>query len=210
MALASRRGGNRFSASIWPGFVDVMTALILVLFFVLSIFMIVQFVLRETITGKDRELDALSVQVANLADALGLARSEADTQEALVATLTDQRAAAEGRIVEFEEQVAGLLARNQQLTGTLATAEAARDAAAAESAERLTACAGAGTRARAGAQRGERRTGGRPAGRRPGRGARGAGGVPAERSRGPARRGRRNRRRARRRRSGAARRRRRG
>ncbi len=79
MALASRRGGNRFASSIWPGFVDVMTALILVLFFVLSIFMIVQFVLRETITGKDRELDALSVQVANLADALGLARSEADT-----------------------------------------------------------------------------------------------------------------------------------
>ena len=42
-----RRGQHRFSAIVWPGFVDVMTALVLVLFFVLSIFMIVQFVLRE-------------------------------------------------------------------------------------------------------------------------------------------------------------------
>ena len=57
-----------------------MTAMILVLFFVLSIFMIVQFVLRDTITGQSQQLDQLSVQVANLADALGLERSRADTQ----------------------------------------------------------------------------------------------------------------------------------
>lgn len=138
MALASRRG-NRFGQLIWPGFVDVMTALILVLFFVLSIFMIVQFVLRDTITGKDRQLDELSLQVANLADALGLARSEADTQAALVATLSDARAAAEADAADFEAQVAALLARNSDLQGSLGAAEAARDAAAAESAERLTA-----------------------------------------------------------------------
>ena len=39
MAL-SRRNGKRFEANIWPGFVDAMTALLLVLVFVLSIFMI--------------------------------------------------------------------------------------------------------------------------------------------------------------------------
>ena len=80
----SRRGSARFSSQIWPGFVDAMTAMILVLFFVLSIFMIVQFVLRDTITGQSQQLDELSVQVANLADALGLERSRADTQAALV------------------------------------------------------------------------------------------------------------------------------
>ena len=91
MAL-SRRGAGRFSAQIWPGFVDAMTALILVLFFVLSIFMIVQFVLRETVTGQGEQLDELSVQVANLADALGLERSRADRQAALVTTLTGEKA----------------------------------------------------------------------------------------------------------------------
>jgi chemotaxis protein MotB len=139
VALASRRGSNRFAASIWPGFVDVMTALILVLFFVLSIFMIVQFVLRDTISGQGRELDALSLQVANLADALGLARSEADVREALVATLTEERTAAEARIADVEAQVASLVARNLELSGTLAETEAARAALESESAERLSA-----------------------------------------------------------------------
>ncbi|NCZ66738.1 MAG: hypothetical protein EBY64_10090 [Rhodobacteraceae bacterium] len=47
MAL-SRRTGQRFQGSIWPGFVDAMTGLLLVLMFVLTIFMVIQFVLRET------------------------------------------------------------------------------------------------------------------------------------------------------------------
>jgi len=49
----SRRAVNRMSGNIWPGFVDAMTALLLVLMFVLTIFMIVQFMLRETITGQE-------------------------------------------------------------------------------------------------------------------------------------------------------------
>ncbi|MDO9527442.1 MAG: peptidoglycan-binding protein, partial [Gemmobacter sp.] len=65
MAL-SRRGGSRMDASIWPGFVDAMTALLLVLMFVLTIFMIVQSVLRETITTQDGQLDELTAQVAGL------------------------------------------------------------------------------------------------------------------------------------------------
>ena len=118
MAL-SRRATGRFANSIWPGFVDAMTALILVLFFVLSIFMIVQFVLRDTISGQGRELDELSLQVANLADALGLARSRADRQEALVATVSAERDAAQAEVAEFEAQVASLLARNTSLSDEL-------------------------------------------------------------------------------------------
>ncbi len=118
MAL-SRRASGRFSNTIWPGFVDAMTALILVLFFVLSIFMIVQFVLRDTITGQTRELGEMSLQVANLADALGLERTRADTQENLVATLTTERDAAEEEIRSYESRVASLLERNASLAGTL-------------------------------------------------------------------------------------------
>ena len=77
MAL-SRRSSQRMNGSIWPGFVDAMTALLLVLMFVLSIFMIVQSVLRETIDSQDHELDSLTAQIAGLADALGLERNRAD------------------------------------------------------------------------------------------------------------------------------------
>ncbi len=59
----SRRTGQRFQASIWPGFVDAMTGLLLVLMFVLTIFMVIQFVLRETISGQETELNTLSLKL---------------------------------------------------------------------------------------------------------------------------------------------------
>ncbi len=141
MAL-TRRSVQRMSGSIWPGFVDAMTALLLVLMFVLTIFMIVQFILRETISGQAHELDELSSQVAGLADALGLersraaelegelgslnatladARAQAETQAALIAQLTAQTEAQAGelaaqsaKITSFEAQVATLLAERDQ------------------------------------------------------------------------------------------------
>jgi chemotaxis protein MotB len=155
MAL-SRRTGTRFQASIWPGFVDAMTGLLLVLMFVLTIFMVVQFVLRETITGQASKLDELSAEVAALAQALGLeqdrnatltervgeltmtlgdARAREQQQAALIAQLQSQTAqqaealnTAQSRIASFEEQVAGLLAERDSALGQVAELEGERDA----------------------------------------------------------------------------------
>ena len=120
MAL-SRRTGSRFQASIWPGFVDAMTGLLLVLMFVLTIFMVVQYVLRETISGQESELDALAGEVAALAQALGLeeqrgnrldarlsamsatldeAQDQVSQQAALIASLTEQRDAQASEMVK--------------------------------------------------------------------------------------------------------------
>ena len=65
MALL-RRSGSRFTTNIWPGFVDAMTALLLVLMFVLSIFMVIQSVFREKITGQETELSKLENEVLSL------------------------------------------------------------------------------------------------------------------------------------------------
>ena len=141
MAL-SRRTGQRFQGSIWPGFVDAMTGLLLVLMFVLTIFMVIQFVLRETIAGQKTELTTLGVEIAAIADALGLEKqrvkslegelgeltatlastqNEVETQSNLIARLTRERDAqtaaleqATSQITAFEAQVAGLLALQQQ------------------------------------------------------------------------------------------------
>ena len=100
MAL-SRRTGVRFQASIWPGFVDAMTGLLLVLMFVLTIFMVMQFVLQETIKGqgtaldelnlditqKDDQLSDLSGQIIALGEALGLERATAADLRKQVAVL---------------------------------------------------------------------------------------------------------------------------
>ena len=130
MAL-SRRTGQRFQANIWPGFVDAMTGLLLVLMFVLTIFMVVQFVLRETITGQESEMNQLNAEIAKLAQALGLeqrktsglearvgelgvtleaARTRAGEQAALIATLRAQTQAQDEALSAAEAQVASLLA----------------------------------------------------------------------------------------------------
>jgi len=147
--MALKRSGQRFEASIWPGFVDAMTALLLILFFVLSIFMIVQFALRETISGQENELDSLSVQLSDLADALGLEKSRAATLEnnliqthqslstaeeriasqlSTILELTDQTVAQENQIVAFEAQIAGLLVDKSDLETTNAEVVSQKEA----------------------------------------------------------------------------------
>ena len=123
MAL-SRRSGARLQANVWPGFVDAMTALLLVLTFVLTIFMVVQFVLRDTIDSQGSALDELTGEVLQLTSALGLerdrssalgadldaARDEADRQASLVDALNRRVEAGESAIRSFEAQVASLIA----------------------------------------------------------------------------------------------------
>ncbi|KIN73727.1 peptidoglycan -binding protein [Sulfitobacter guttiformis] len=147
MAL-SRRTGARFQASIWPGFVDAMTGLLLVLMFVLTIFMVVQFVLTEQISGQETELDTLSSEVAALAQALGLeqrtnsdlearvgalrsslgdAQTQAAQQASRIAALQSERDeqdtalnAAQTRLTSFEAQVAALIADRDTAQGQVA------------------------------------------------------------------------------------------
>ncbi|MBM05634.1 MAG: flagellar motor protein [Oceanibulbus sp.] len=151
MAL-SRRSGTRFQGSIWPGFVDAMTGLLLVLMFVLTIFMVVQFVLTERISGQESELNELAGEVAALAQALGVeerttarlearlgalnaslndAQDEVSRQEAVIAGLTTQREeqdaalrAAEAQITGFEARVAALLASQATDQARIGTLEA--------------------------------------------------------------------------------------
>lgn len=109
MGLSRRRD----SSMIWPGFVDAVTTLLMVMMFVLTIFTVMQSVLRETITTQGNELAELNAQVAQLADALGLERARADE---LQAGLSDAR----GKIADFETQVRGLLAERDAALGDVA------------------------------------------------------------------------------------------
>ena len=144
-----------------------MTALLLVLMFVLSIFMIVQSMLRDTITGQENELSQLNAELSALAEALGLeqqrtfqleteigtlsgtleqARVAAEQQAALIATLSqtiDDQAqslsAAAARITDFEAQVATLLAERDAARDEGALLRADLDALEAEKTELLSA-----------------------------------------------------------------------
>jgi chemotaxis protein MotB len=62
------------SVNAWPGFVDMLTSLILAIIFVLLVFTVAQFTLSVTLSGRDEALRRLNQQIQELADMLNLER----------------------------------------------------------------------------------------------------------------------------------------
>ncbi len=91
MAALSRR--NQHRTDIWPGFVDALATLLMVIIFLLMIFVIAQFFLSEALTGRDQALDRLRGQVTELADLLNLERKANETLRTNYAQLSDELSA---------------------------------------------------------------------------------------------------------------------
>ena len=72
MRLARRR--REGPIDYWPGFVDALSTLVLVIVFLLSVFMLAQFFLSKEISGKDNALERLQKQIAQLSQLLDLER----------------------------------------------------------------------------------------------------------------------------------------
>ena len=99
MAGLSRR--NQHQTNIWPGFVDALASLLMVIIFLLMIFVIAQFFLGEALTGRDQALDRLRGQVTELADLLNLEREANETLRTDFSTLSDELSAS---VLQRDEQ----------------------------------------------------------------------------------------------------------
>ena len=73
MYTRGRRG--RRSINIWPGFVDALATLLLVVIFVLMVFMIAQYFLSVALSGSNEALTRLEREINDLAELLSLERS---------------------------------------------------------------------------------------------------------------------------------------
>lgn len=130
MTRARRRSG---SADYWPGFVDAMATLLLVMTFLLSLFMVVQFFVIQESSGKDTALQRLNKQIAQLTELLALERSSSNALEdnitSLSATLENEKSEsarlkgllglAGGKTSDAERRAAGLsgeIAEHQKLS----------------------------------------------------------------------------------------------
>jgi chemotaxis protein MotB len=85
MALSRARRDR--GVDYWPGFVDALSTLILGIIFLLTVFVVVQFVLSQEVTGKDTALSRLSARIAQLTDLLGLEQTSKTTLEEQIAQL---------------------------------------------------------------------------------------------------------------------------
>lgn len=123
MSLArGRRRDTRID--YWPGFVDAMATLLLVIIFLLSVFMLSQFFLTREITGKDTALSRLNSQIAELTELLALERAGKREVEDQVGTLRSSLTAVEGekgRLQGLLEQQAGAASSSSGAVETLGT-----------------------------------------------------------------------------------------
>src|SRR5271155_4135588 len=134
MPLANRRT-RRPSIDIWPGFVDALAQLLMVVIFILLVFTAGQFFLTNALSGRDKALKELQQQVSELSDLLALERRANEDLRASAASLATQLKAAVAERDTLKTQLGG---RAEQAETALA-AEQQKSAAARAQVEQLTA-----------------------------------------------------------------------
>ncbi len=86
--MALTRGRRYEAMNYWPGFVDALSTMLLVIIFLLSVFMLAQFFLSREVTGKDEVLVRLNRQIEELTNLLALERTQKSVDETKISTLT--------------------------------------------------------------------------------------------------------------------------
>lgn len=121
MAASSRSRRSQVT-NYWPGFVDALSSLLLVIIFLLSLFMLTQFFLGQEIQGKDTAMSRLNSQIAELTELLQLERtnntdltSDLSTLQATLGTMSAERDSLAAQVAGFgageggkEAQIAAL------------------------------------------------------------------------------------------------------
>jgi len=93
MALARNR---RPGMDYWPGFVDALSTLLLAIMFLLTVFVLAQFLLSREISGRDEVLNRLNGQINELTQMLSLERSGKQDLEDALANLRASLVESEG------------------------------------------------------------------------------------------------------------------
>ena len=136
MALARIGNARRVENFTWPGFVDALATLLMVIIFVLMVFVLIQVNLTYRISGQDATLGEMRQQLASLGELLNIERRASADLAANLAQITNQLNASNANRDELQAQLANvqaaIAARNSQianLTAKQADTEAALAAA---------------------------------------------------------------------------------
>jgi len=128
MASLARR--HERSTNIWPGFVDALATLLMVIIFLLLIFIMAQVFLGQALTGRDQALRKLEGEISELASLLALERKTADSLRADVSRLSTELEASISERARLSTSVAELRMRaesaEQQLVDAMVSMEASR------------------------------------------------------------------------------------
>jgi chemotaxis protein MotB len=126
MALR-RRGGGGEALNPWPGYVDALSTLLMVIIFVLLVFVLAQAFLSVALSGRDRALAQLNRQVAELSDMLSLEKGRsAELQQSVAGLNRDLQTAAAARD-SLGQQLTALRAAQERVSAERDGLKAERD-----------------------------------------------------------------------------------
>lgn len=126
MPGASRRQ-RRPTLDIWPGFVDALSSLLIIVIFMLMVFTLAQFFLSEALSGRNQALERLNRQVAELAEMLSLERSTtAQLREDMTQISADLQASVATRD-RLSSELAEILPQKDALEASLGERTRERD-----------------------------------------------------------------------------------
>jgi chemotaxis protein MotB len=120
--MRTRNQRNTRTTDIWPGFVDALSTLLLVLIFLLVVFVLAEFFLGRILSGRDEALARLNQQVFELADLLSLEQAANNEMRGEMTQLSAQLQASTADRDELASQVTLLLARESKLLSELESA----------------------------------------------------------------------------------------
>ena len=120
MALSRNRRSERY-VDYWPGFVDALSTLLLAIMFLLSVFVLMQFLLSQEVNNKDSVLNRLNSQISELTELLSLERGKGQDLEDTLANLQASLNAAENEKSRLQSLLSsgGSVAAAEQRAGEL-------------------------------------------------------------------------------------------
>jgi chemotaxis protein MotB len=114
MALTVRRRGGENGLSAWPGYVDALSTLLMVIIFVLLVFVLAQAFLSVALSGRDKQLDRVNRQLAEVSDMLSLERTHSSDLQQSLNQLDQQLAASNTARSSLAQQLDALKMQAQQ------------------------------------------------------------------------------------------------
>lgn len=94
--------------NVWPGYVDALSALLMLIIFMLLIFTVAQIFLAETVSSRDAELERLNDKLSEISDALQVQRNTNQTLSEKLSILRNQYTQGEFFQNALKEQIAEL------------------------------------------------------------------------------------------------------
>ncbi|WP_262694006.1 peptidoglycan -binding protein [Kordiimonas aquimaris] len=128
MFSSRRRIGGQGPDNSWPGFVDALSTLLLVIIFLLSMFVLAQFFLGQALSGREQALTELRGQVAQLGNLLRLEQQASASLRTSMAELSSSLTSANADRDNLSAQLDTAQQSLAQTRSSLAEITAARDA----------------------------------------------------------------------------------